>query len=193
MIVNGNLISGIKKGNQSDFKRLYDAYSTKIFKVSKQFGLRDEDAKEIVQEVFLRVWVKRARLQPNLSLHAYLLTITKNLLIKRYRKNTYELIYKRYLKVGNHFFSNNTEDDIIYSDLTNLTQGYIDELPLQQREIFLLSRKSNLSNKEIAEKLKISLRTVENQLYRATKKIKKQLQDEDVLFILALIGHFSAL
>lgn len=188
MINEGKLIAGIKQGDTTDFKVLYERYSVKVHTVALRFGLDNEDANEIVQDVFVRLWLRRGQIDDSLSLNAYILTITKNLLIKRSRKLAYDTLYKHYLKENNKFLFSNTEDEIIYADLKEHTDRIIDELPCQQKEIFLLSKKENFSNKDISDKLGISIRTVENQIYRALKKLRIQLKTLDIISLLLLVS-----
>jgi len=184
--VNPQIVRGIRLGNQADFKVLYELFSRKIFSVSVRFGLSHEEASEVVQDVFVKVWQYRHTLDENLSVNAYLFTITKNLLITRQKKQAYEIAYKKYLEKQDISSLLDTENVVVYSELEALTQSIIRKLPAQQREIFLLSKSKNLSHKEIADKLNVSLRTVENQVYRATKKIKDTLKKHDVIIGLLL-------
>lgn len=186
MNVNPQIVRGIRLGNQADFKVLYELFSRKIFSVSVRFGLSHEEASEVVQDVFVKVWQYRHTLDENLSVNAYLFTITKNLLITRQKKQAYEIAYKKYLEKQDISSLLDTENVVVYSELEALTQSIIRKLPAQQREIFLLSKTKNLSHKEIADKLNVSLRTVENQVYRATKKIKDTLKKHDVIIGLLL-------
>lgn len=186
MNVNPQIVRGIRLGNQADFKVLYELFSRKIFSVSVRFGLSHEEASEVVQDVFVKVWQYRHTLDENLSVNAYLFTITKNLLITRQKKQAYEIAYKKYLEKQDISSLLDTENVVVYSELEALTQSIIRKLPAQQREIFLLSKSKNLSHKEIADKLNVSLRTVENQVYRATKKIKDTLKKHDVIIGLLL-------
>src|SRR5690606_40997669 len=92
----------------------------------------------------------------------------------------YEIAYKKYLEKQDISSYLDTESHVVYYDLEQLAETVIDKLPVQQKEIFLLSKKENLPNKQIADKLNISLRTVENQIYRAAKKIREILKKNNV-------------
>jgi len=187
MIIDPSVIQSLKKGDEAAFKNVYDTFSQKIFMVSVKFGLSVDEAREIVQEVFVKLWSHKSTLKENLSINAYLLTITKNTLINFRKKQAYEIAYKKYLDKQDLNSIISTEDEIIYADYEILAESFIKQLPTQQKEIFLLSKKENLPSKEIAEKLNISLRTVENQIYRATKKIKEELRRNNVAITLLLI------
>ncbi len=185
------MIRSLKEGGEAAFKIVYDTFSQKIFIVAIKFGLAEEEAQEVVQEVFVKLWDHRRTLKEDLSINAYLLTITKNTLINYSKKQAYEIAYKKYLDKQDLNSNFSTEDEIIYADYELLTQSFINQLPAQQKEIFLLAKKENMPSKEIAEKLNISLRTVENQIYRATKKIKEELRRNNVAIdLLSICGYF---
>lgn len=176
MNINSEHIRKLKTGDQLAFEDIYRCFSQKVYSVAVKFGLGREDANEVVQDVFLKLWNNRTNLNENLSIKAYLFTITKNTLINRQKKLAYEIAYKQYLEKQNINSYLDTESDVFYSDFEQLAEKAIDQLPTQQREIFLLSKRGNIPNKEIADKFNLSLRTVENQIYRAAKKIRESLK-----------------
>ena len=181
MSIDPNHIRKLKAGNQAAFESIYDCFSQKVYSIAMRFGLSRDDANEVVQDVFIKLWNHRSTLKENLSIKAYLFTITKNTLINRQKKLAYEIAYKKYLEKQDLKSFLDTEDDIFYSDLEQLAETAIDKLPVQQKEIFLLSKKENIPSKEIADKLNLSLRTVENQIYRAAKKIRETLKKTGAL------------
>lgn len=185
------LVSELKMENASAFKSVYDKYADKIFNVSRGFHLDSEEAKEIVQEVFFTLWEKKSLLDENLSLNAFLLTITKNKIINYQKKKVNELERNRAFIEYNTPLSS-TEDDIIFFDLKKHTLRFIDSLPNRKKEIFLLSRQEGLNNVEIGERLKISQRTVENNIYLAEKAIRRFLQDNrlTVKSVVGMAGFF---
>ena len=181
MLINPEIIKQLKRGSEAAFEALYDLFSAKIFSVAMRLGASTEDAEEVVQEVFLKLWTNRANINEELSINAYLLTITKNTVINRHKKQAYETAYKKYLEKQDLHSFMGTEEQVHYSDFEQLAQNFIQKLPTQQKEIFVLAKKQNLSSKEIAEKLNLSVRTVENQVYRATKKIKTEFKKNGMI------------
>ena len=99
--------------------------------------------------------------------------------------------YATNYSVQNSVSDNSTQKQIFFNDLKTSLNRIVDKLPEQQSRIFKLSRFDGFSNKEIATKLGISLRTVENLLFRASKFVKKQLEDEKLLILLGIISYFS--
>lgn len=180
------LVIKLKKQDRSAFQSIYQKYADKVFNVSKSFHLEHEEAEEIVQEVFLTLWEKKHLLNENLSLNAFLLTITKNKIINYQKKKINELKRNRTF-IEHNSPSTSTEDEVIFHDLQKFALQFIDSLPNRKKEIFLLSRRDGLSNEEIAELLQISQRTVENNIYQAEKLIRYFFQ-ENHLTIKSLAG-----
>lgn len=181
MLINSKHIRKLKAGNQAAFEDIYNCFSQKVYSIAIKFGLNREDANEVVQDVFIKLWNHRSTLNENLSIKAYLFTITKNTLINRQKKLAYEIAYKNYLEKQDLNSFLDTEREVFYSDFEQLAETVIDKLPVQQKEMFLLSKKENIPSKEIADRLNLSLRTVENQIYRAAKKIREELKKNGVL------------
>lgn len=173
-------VSELKRGSALAFKCLYNKYADKIFHVSRGFFLDTEEAREIVQEVFLTLWDKKDQLDEKLSINAFLLTVTKNKILNYQRKKVAHLERNRVF-IEYNGPSNSTEDEFLFHELKSFTLGFIDSLPHQRKEIFLLSRRDGLKNAEIAELLNISLRTVENNIYRAEKEIRSFLEENHLL------------
>jgi RNA polymerase sigma-70 factor (ECF subfamily) len=172
------IIIALKNGKSWAFKAIFNEHHLKLYHFSKKMGLSHEDAEGIVQEVFITIWEKRAYIKEELHFKSYLYTITKRLTIKRIRRlvleNKFQSDSQSIAKDVNH----DTEDYIIFSDLLEHAHTSIDQLPADRKQIFMLSKQLGLSNQEISEKLSISKRTVENQLYRANKTLRKEINSK---------------
>ncbi len=186
------LLQNLKCGDKKSFEVIYQHYADKVFFVAKSFHINNEDAKEIVQDVFLKVWEKRADIKEGQSFKAYLITIAKNMLLNKLKKKTHEATFKHYLKKFSDNFENTTENYIIYSDLESYANGFIESMPNKRKQILLLKREKGLSNKEIAMQLNISKRTVDNNLYKANKALK-ELISKDVVLLAAIMNLTSIL
>jgi RNA polymerase sigma-70 factor (family 1) len=171
----------LREGDKDAFKEVYEMYSAKLFRVSRRFGLKREDANEVVQEVFIKVWERRQYINIELSFNAYILMIAKNLIIKKARSMMNEVVVKNYLLKENNNQHNETEDMIIYADLLKIMDTFMESLPPQQRTIFKLNKLENYSSTEISTMLDISKRTVENHLFRASNKLKGMLKSMGIL------------
>ena len=165
----------LKKGGKKAFRALFDKYHQKIYAVSRKFNISHEDAEGVVQDVFFTLWEKRSHLNEDLSLAAFIMTITKRLVYKVVRSNITRLKHEGDVSHTNSLSANTTEDYIIFSDMKAHVDKQYETLSESKKQIFMLSKEHGLSNDEIAEKLGVSKRTVENQLYRATKMLKEQI------------------
>src|SRR5690606_28120861 len=110
------LVSELRNGNKSAFQSIYHKYADKIFNVSRGFHLEQEESEEIVQEVFLTLWEKKYLLNENLSLNAFLLTITKNKIINYQKKKIHELKRNRTF-IEYNSTSTSAENELIFRDL----------------------------------------------------------------------------
>lgn len=188
-----NIIKSIRSGDINLFQKLFDLYHKKIYNVSRNMGMSREDSEGIVQEVFLNIWKNRTTLDETLSINALLITITKRLVFKKIRRRAYNIIHRDYVKNTKSNRSNVTEDEVIYKDIKRFAEEGINRLSPIRKQVFIMSRQKGLSNDEIAKKLDVSKRTVENHIYRAIISIRKSMQREGVDIGLSLILLASGL
>ena len=172
-------VAEIKKESSHAFRSVYDKYASKIRHVALGFHLDSNEARDIVQEVFLTLWEKRDTLREDSSLNAFLLTITKNKILNLHKKKAIQRAWQQGLIKSNDLFSTHTEDSVVYSDLEENTMHFIDSLPARKKQIFLLSRQEGFDNAEIADRLNLSIRTVENNIYQAEKTIREFLKNNN--------------
>mgnify|MGYP003656272722 CR=1 FL=1 len=178
------LVTGLTTGDIDSFEKLYQLFSKKIYNISRRMRLGHEDAEGIVQEVFLKIWKHRANLDPELSINAYMIAIVRSLVIKKTRKEARFYAFQAYqIPLLNPVTSSGPDDDLIYLEFQDLSMEIIEQLPAGQRQIFKMRHLDNLSIEEISEKLNISKRTVENQVFRATNSFKKGLSKLEIVSI----------
>jgi RNA polymerase sigma-70 factor (ECF subfamily) len=170
------LVSQLKGGSESAFTELFRLFGPKIFNTSKKMNLSAEDAEETVQEVFLIIWKNKHNLNCELSFNAYLLTILKSIIVKKAKKEARRIAFEVYEISSMETSSNETEKQIEFKEFEDISYAEVEKLPKTQKEIFKMKNYENLASGEIAEKLGISKRTVENHVYAATKSIKQRLQ-----------------
>lgn len=179
-----NLVQDLKKGNVHSFDKLFKSFNKKIYYFSLSYLKSKEEAEDIVQEVFLSLWKNRANLNIQSDFQAYLFTITFNAIKKRFRKFERERKHLEAYFPSVRLNENDSDAATAYDFLNELLKESLEQLPPRQKEIFLLSKEAGLTAEEIAEKLKISKRTVENHLFRAKSFLKNILVDERLLTIL---------
>jgi RNA polymerase sigma-70 factor (ECF subfamily) len=165
----------LKKGSFSAFDHIFSLYKERLYAFSIGYLKVPEDAQELVQIVFMKVWENREMLDESKSFSSYLFTISKNTILNYIRKRANEHSYVDYLLKSPNLTYNDAEEELEYEDLLKQTNIVVDELPLRQKEIYRLSREVGLSNEEIAQKLNISKKTVENQITLAMKFLREHI------------------
>ncbi|MEL7586513.1 MAG: RNA polymerase sigma-70 factor [Prolixibacteraceae bacterium] len=181
------LAKSIKEGDLNAFDLLYHTYSQKLYGFAFSILKNHDDAKEIVQDTFLKIWEKREIINPSSSLQAFLFSVSYHTAIDLIRKRFKDDQFRTYLQTQFTDCKSATEEEpAYYQELIRILNNVIGELPEQRKKIYLLSRDEGLSHKEIAEKLNISVKTVENQITLALKTIRKQLISNDLLGLLLL-------
>lgn len=178
------LVKSLKKGDLFAFDKLFSKYSKKLYYFAKGYLGSKEDAEGLVQEVFLLVWDKRKELKEHLSFNAFLYTVTYNAIRKYFRKKSRE---KKYLDKFLEDYDgkyNKTVADIEYNNLQELANQAIEKLSEKRKLIFQLSRHKGLTSMEIAKRLDISKKTVENQIHSALKFLREQFKKETLLTLL---------
>lgn len=183
------LVNRLIKDNRAAFEQLFRKYHEQVYYFALRYMKTKEDAEEVVQEIFIRIWENRKSIDPAQSFGNYLFTICRNFMFNQNRKKINEQAYIEYVK--NYLLQINfkTEDDIVFSDLLQWLNKQIEMLPPQQKQIYRLSRNENMTHKQIADKMHISVKTVETHIRLALKTIRKSLDHELVcLFLLLAIG-----
>lgn len=178
-----SLLERLIQEDRSAFEQIYNNYWSKLYIYAYNI-LRDRQASEdIVQEVLVSLWLKRKVLEIN-SLNAFLFTSVRYQVLK----------YIRSGKVRENFFleieqiSESTAIELITEkNINDMIDIHVTKLPARCREIFLMSRKQHLSNKEIAERLNISSKTVENQITIALRGLRIALGEFFTLYLLFFV------
>jgi len=179
-----DMIVRLRKGDFEAFDQLFNRYSKRLYVFALNYLKANVDAEDLVQHIFIKVWEHRKSLDEKQSFNAYLFSIAKNSILNHFRKKANQQSYIDHIKQHTRLLHRKEEDDIIYTDLNNQVQKIIHQLPARRREIFLLSRNDGYSNDEIAEKLNLSKKTVNNQITHALKFIREQLGKNNLIHLL---------
>ena len=184
------LTQRVKQGDNEAFKEMYlSFYNAVVYFISKYIDNPDT-VKDLSQEAFYLLWKNRTRLDETIGFKSYLLSIAKNLIHNHIRSNNYNRKYiETAIKVASETASSNelevsTMKAIEQKNLLDLIHEEISHLPPKQKEVFLMSRMQFKSNKEIAQALNISIKTVEYRIMRALKQIRKIMDSTIRGFIL---------
>ena len=180
------LLNLMREGDPASFNALFDRYWEMLYATVFSVCSDREVCSEIVHDIFLNIWLKREKLQIE-SFKAYILASARYH-VYRYVKNTRKnsLEYREDLEYSVNVAMNDGELNIRYQDLEKSVDRELDELPRRCKEIFTLSRREQLSNDEIATRLDISKRTVENQLTHALRHLRLSMKHVLVLFLFAV-------
>ena len=175
------LIINLKKGDKSAFKELFEHYYPLFLAFARKMLKEDDVAEDIVQNVFMRTWVLRERLDEKRSLKNYLLVAVRNEIYYYLRgeiKKKHEVLHEEAAICP---FDINSA--ISAKDMEKDLEKIVASLPERRREIFEMSRNQKMSNSEIAERLGISVRTVEKHIENALSDIRQKLAVSSVLVI----------
>ena len=180
-----NLFEEIKNSNEKSFEKLFHRYYGHLCLFASRIIQDDISAEEIVQDFFVKLWEKREQLTIETSVKSYLFRSIKNLCLNFIQHNKTKL---RYAQTILSETSNNQTDDDSFTEinLAEKIEESIQSLPTKRREIFRLSREDGLKYREIAEKLNISIKTVEAQMGLAIKTLRDKLKNYNTFFMLFL-------
>ena len=185
------LLTELKNGSFQAFERLYNMDSGKLYNFIMRISSGNQYmAEEVVQSAFIRVWEVRERVEPESSFISFLCTIAKNLLMNMYQRQTVEYVYNEYLKNTGVDRDSQTEESIDLRFLNEYIDSLAEELPAQRKKIFILSKRQNYTNKEIAEMMGISESTVATQLSLAVKFMREQLMKHYDKIVALLFAFF---
>ena len=170
------LVAQLNEGNKEAFEQLFYMYYSRVFNLARRYYLSKENSEEITQQVFIIIWEKRNSIDRDQSFESYLLAIARNLVINYLKRKTY---VQRYI---NYVFHNESDSDFVtenivaYQDLQNCLEYLINQLPPRRKQIFLLSRNSGLSYKDIAQELSLTESTVNTQITKALEFLREKLK-----------------
>ncbi len=173
------LVERLRNGDVKAFDNIYAKYSSRIYSFCLKYIKSKNDAEEIVQSLFVKLWVTRKRLKKELSFRSYLFTIAYNEMCKVFRKQHHKILYLKQFIRDNPDLSFEIEEDINNQLLLNKVEQIINNLPEKHRTILLKRRDEGKSSKEIGSEMHLSPGTVDNYfseaVYIIRKKIKSQL------------------
>ena len=171
-----NLVKALRKGDIASFDRLFDLYHKKVYLFARGILKSHEDAEYIVQEVFIKIWEKRNKLDEQLSFESYIFTISYNTSISLVRKKLKE---RSFINAWQKRMENETlvVNEVYYKDLSDRVEKLIEKLPPRRKQVFLMSREDGITYKEISERLGISVNTVENHVAASLKFLRDHLEE----------------
>lgn len=183
------LLIKVSNGDQIAFRKIYDAYFDRLSSYVFKFNKSEEMTAEIVQDVFLKLWLSRNLLGNINSLQAYIFTAARNLSIDHLRKLARETQLVELLDEHLKIAQDDIDQQLGLAELRSIIDKAMEELSDQKKQIFKLSKLDGLSHDEIADLMQLSKSTVKNHLSETLKHLREHLRqnpDYDYLLLLAL-------
>ena len=181
------LIQGLKDGDKKAFEEIYRLYYPPLCFYCRRYVGDMEDAKEIVQGLFLKIWIKRNELEINTSVKSYLYRAVQNHALNYLQQ---QKIKQKYLIDKEQFPVNQSENGQLKleeEELKKVIKSAILKLPEKRRKIFELSRFEDMKYSQIAEHLTISVKTVEAQMSKSLSYLRVVLKDYMTIFLIQLL------
>jgi RNA polymerase sigma-70 factor (ECF subfamily) len=169
------MLEGIRKGQESAYRELFREYYRPLTVFALRYVNDLDQARDLVQDLFVHLYENRAAIQINTSLRAYLFQSVRNRCLNYLDQQKSRREHQDKIRIS-ALKEDNLEAEIERNELEHRIFQIVDKLPDQCKKIFLLNRVKGLRNEEIAQQLGISKRTVETQISKALKVLKAKIQ-----------------
>lgn len=186
-ISSNTIIELLKEGNESAFEQVFKEYFKRLHAYAYTFLKDEEQAEEIVQNVFCRIWEKKDLLNTDGSLKSYLYRAVHNESLNYLKHHKVRAEYEQYYTNRMAMEYEHPSKHAEVSELKKQIEKALTELPPQCRLVFQLSRFEHLKYQEIADQLNISIKTVENQMGKALRLMRVKLVDFLPLLLLLFL------
>jgi len=182
----------LSEDSQYAFQVLFDRYKNHIYKVAMLYVKLPSMAEEIVQDVFMKVWLNRKTLTGIQSFESWLFIVSKNLIVNYNKRLATEWIAFRNYQSQNNLPENDTDHKVRTSQYRDLLDKAVSQLSPQQQAVYRMAREQQLSYQEIARQLNVSPLTVKTHLARALNSVRAYLkQHGEIIPILVGISYYN--
>ncbi|MDR1814350.1 MAG: RNA polymerase sigma-70 factor [Tannerella sp.] len=166
------ILNGLRRGEEKAFRLIYKDFGGRVYRFFLS-ALHDVcTAEDLTQDVFMKLWERHKDIDPEDNFEAYVFTIARHLLYKETDKQLRAAAYSEYIQANAETADSSAEQQIEAESLMAHINDIIEQLPPVCRTVFRLSRVHHLTYNQIAERLKISPKTVETHIHRALQHIK---------------------
>ena len=191
MVHEKELIVGLVNGDERAFRQIYDLYVKKVYHFTLNYVKEKSEAEDIAQNVFMKIWERRNVIDKEKSFAGFIFTVTYRIIIDYFRQNSTKFSLNKRATLDQEIPSLVFSDDLLNRhQLESFYDKALQALPPKRKEIFLLSRHNGLTNKQIAEKLDISVKTVENQMTAALASLKASFSSSEPGIIITVLLFF---
>jgi RNA polymerase sigma-70 factor (family 1) len=187
------LLSLIANGDRKAFAKIYTTYLSNLYRYVFLFTKSEEETREIIQEIFIKLWESREKLPEIGSFENYVFRMVKNRLLDKIRQLQIRQRVHLEIKRSRISSENTTGDQCAYREYYKVVQQAIEKLPPKRKLIFRLNIENGLSQDEIAAKLSISKSVVQKQIYSASHFVKKYLHKHGEIVFPVLAAFFAFL
>lgn len=180
----------LRKGSYKDFTKLYELYVSRLYAFALGLTHSDVLAKDIVQETFVKVWIRREQIDPDMSFRSFLFTMAKNQLLNEFRRQANgplfleDIVFNESGEEGETYI----ERKLSFEEFNHRLELAKQKLSPRQRELFELNKEQGLSIGEIAAKTSVTEQSIRNQISQALHVLRKELGSYAILFSLFFIG-----
>lgn len=176
------LFEALKIGDATAYTEIFDRYQNILYRHAYRLLGDHDEVQDVVQDVFLNLWLKRSQLTIKSSLSSYIYQATRNRILNLM---SHQKVIDRYVESLRAFWEEgeySTDQRIRESELANIIHKEIDALSTKMRRIYLLSRRDDLTYKQIAEQEGIAEKTVRNQVYNAQQILRTKINSFLIIF-----------
>lgn len=170
------LVLRLIDGDEEAFCELYAVYKNRLIYFAMRFLKSRDYAEDVFQDAFTVIWQGRRFINPDTSFSSYLYTIVRNRILNQLRNLEKEENLRDYILSQAVDYSDDTRQHILANDLRNLISSAMHQLTDRQREIFEMSREEQMSHREIAEALGISVSTVQEHISSSLRILRSYLK-----------------
>lgn len=166
----------LREGDPLSFEILFQKYYVRFYNFVFNLTKNSQAAEDIIQNVFMKIWINRANLRPDQSIHNYIYVLSKREMLNHIRDRKAYVQVER-LVMAEQPSEEVTDQSMSLKELDERIRRFIADMPEQRRKVFLLSRYRGLTNKEIAEMMGLSVRTVDRHINLALTSLKKEFMN----------------
>lgn len=186
------LVQQLKKNSLKAFDKIYTLYSVRLYAYSMQYVKSKEDAEEIVQDVFTKLWLNRHSIVHDESIGAFIFKIAKNQIINRYKQRINSFEFEEYVNYYNaeKYAACDTCNLIEYDDFCRSLNKAMKKLTATQQKVIQCCKLEQLSVKETAATLQLNEQTIKNALSTGLKALRELLKNTDTFITLLIMLNY---
>ncbi len=181
------LLQELINGDKKAFTTVYFKYSAQLYSNILRLTKCEETSKEILQELFLKIWENRRQIDLSKSFRSYIFIIAQNLVYDYFRKAARDKKLGDYIVSSAALYYSHSEETVIYDESLQHINQAINQLSPVRKQVFILCKMEGKSYEEIAALMKISPSTISDHIVKANRAIKKYLQIHGDLAVSLLI------